>query len=218
LGSVSRRRHDFRRRLRNRNSHAMIATGRFVVEFLDGTTIRGLIIIFPTLLGWHSLRLAALRRDRCLACIRRAAGLGDQPPIHARWRTFEASTSYHRLSAEMALYAVALILGLPAEAPSAGECDYCHGGGSRRSRRAIVWPPFPPAVPSKLAQPAFRLGHYQAIRRYRPDWGRRLRSVPQAVPVSRLDGWDSSERHLDVSSLIAAAWHIQHGFGAGRLR
>ncbi len=65
---------------------------------------------------------------------------------------FEASTAYHRLSAEMLLYATALTLGLPPEKQRALQAYDC--------RRVPGPPPLPPppapmyALPADVAQPA----------------------------------------------------------------
>jgi len=53
--------------------------------------------------------------------------------FHAEGTNFEASTSYHRLSAEMAVYATALVLGLPPEKRQALK-SYDHGQHRVRPR------------------------------------------------------------------------------------
>lgn len=57
---------------------------------------------------------------------------------------FEASTAYHRLSAEMALFTVALILGLPADKQAA-----------LREFDASVWTLHPKLAPGPMAWPPF---------------------------------------------------------------
>lgn len=66
---------------------------------------------------------------------------------------FEASTAYHRLSAEMAVYSVALILGLPA-ARRAAFADYDHKLWRRHpplEPAPLVWPPFSRDALDRLA-------------------------------------------------------------------
>ncbi|CAA7612157.1 alginate lyase family protein [Magnetospirillum sp. UT-4] len=67
---------------------------------------------------------------------------------------FEASTAYHRLSAEMALYTVAMVLGLPEERRRAFR-DYDHTLWRRRPALApgpMAWPPFSDTAMERLAR------------------------------------------------------------------
>lgn len=69
---------------------------------------------------------------------------------------FEASTAYHRLSAEMALYTVAMLLGLPAERRAALSV-YDHARWRRVPPLApapMAWPPFGPETLERLARAA----------------------------------------------------------------
>lgn len=67
---------------------------------------------------------------------------------------FEGSTAYHRLSTEMALFAVALVLGLPPDRQAAfAECD----PAAWKHHPPIMdvttaWPPFSPSVLARLAR------------------------------------------------------------------
>jgi hypothetical protein len=66
---------------------------------------------------------------------------------------FEASTAYHRLSAEMALYTVALIQGLPQDR-RAGLAGYDHRLWRRQPAlppAPVMWPPFGPDILDRLA-------------------------------------------------------------------
>lgn len=117
---------------------------------------------------------------------------------------FEASTAYHRLSAEMALFTVALIVGLPADKQAAlAEYD------------ASAWRLHPPVAPGPMAWPPFgaatvdRLGRALAFAAdtTKPsgdmvqvgdnDSGRFVKLMPS------LDG-DGHERVLDARHLLAA--------------
>jgi hypothetical protein len=69
---------------------------------------------------------------------------------------FEASTAYHRLSAEMALYTVAMLLGLPPER-RAIFADFHHHLWRRTpaiNPGPMAWPPFSSAVLARLARAA----------------------------------------------------------------
>jgi hypothetical protein len=190
---------------------AMIAHGRFIVEFLEWhddpranhylSDIAGLAFIAAYL-------PRSTETDVWLAfAVRQLAAEIDRQftPDGAH---FEASTSYHRLSAEMALYAVAVVLGLPPERRRA-LAEYDHRRWRQQPALApppVAWPPFPLAVLSKLA----RAAHF-AFDTTKPsgdivqigdgDSGRFLKLSPSLEWV----GGIPRERHLDVSSLIAAA-------------
>ncbi|HTH17759.1 MAG TPA: heparinase II/III family protein [Magnetospirillum sp.] len=67
---------------------------------------------------------------------------------------FEASTAYHRLSAEMVLYTTALILGLPEERRTAfAAYNHCLWRRKPALKPApMVWPPFSPGAMERLAR------------------------------------------------------------------
>jgi len=68
---------------------------------------------------------------------------------------FEASTAYHRLSAEMALYAVALVLGLPDERrETLARADITAWKLKPAIERPLAWPPFSDATLERLARAA----------------------------------------------------------------
>jgi hypothetical protein len=190
---------------------AMLAHGRFIVEFLEWhdnprgnhylSDIAGLAFIAAYL-------PRSPETDAWLASAVRQLGSEIDRQFTADGAHFEASTSYHRLSAEMAIYAAALILGLPADKRHA-LADYDHRQWSRQPPLAsspLAWPPFAPAVLSKLA----RAAHF-AFDVTKPtgdivqigdgDSGRFLKLSPALDWTAGIPG----ERHLDVSSLIAAA-------------
>src|SRR5262249_9043409 len=121
---------------------------------------------------------------------------------------FEASTSYHRLVTETALYAATLILGLPADKRLALS-EYDHRRWRRQPPLApppMDWPPFSSTVLSKLA----RAVHFSSdvtkpsgdiVQIGDGDSGRFLK----LTPVLELNSGVPHERHLDASPLIAAA-------------
>jgi hypothetical protein len=190
---------------------AMVAHGRYVVEFLEWyddprgnhylSNLAGLAFI-----AVYLPRSAETDVWLAFATQQLASEIDRQfTPDGAH---FEASTSYHRLSAEMALYAVALILGLCADKRRA-LADYDHRQWRRQPPLApspIVWPPFSPAVLTKLG----RAVHF-AFDTTKPsgdiiqigdgDSGRFLKLSPSLEWTTGVP----TERHLDVSSLIAAA-------------
>ncbi|MBC7952368.1 MAG: alginate lyase family protein [Rhodospirillaceae bacterium] len=117
---------------------------------------------------------------------------------------FEASTAYHRLSAEMALFAVALILGLPADRRAAlSEYD----AALWRFKPALApapmaWPPFD-ATLERLARAArfaqdVTMPSGEIVQIGDNDSGRFFKLLP-AMDQS------FSERVLDVSHVAAAA-------------
>jgi hypothetical protein len=67
---------------------------------------------------------------------------------------FEASTAYHRLSTEMALFTVALILGLPTDKRDAltGYDATAWGLFPKVAPAPMAWPPFSPATLERLAR------------------------------------------------------------------
>jgi hypothetical protein len=190
---------------------AMIAHGRYIVEFLEWhdnprgnhylSDIAGLAFIAtylprsPETDAW----LAFATQQLALEVDRQFASDGTH---------FEASTGYHRLSTETALYAVALILGLPPEKRQALR-DYDHHQWRRRpplDPPPMDWPPFQPSILSKLA----RAAHF-AFDTTKPsgdiiqigdgDSGRFLKLSPGLERTTSIP----TERHLDVSGLIGAA-------------
>ncbi|MBX9635796.1 MAG: hypothetical protein K2X44_12505, partial [Magnetospirillum sp.] len=118
---------------------------------------------------------------------------------------FEASTAYHRLSAEMALFAVALILGLP-EDRRAALTEY--DAKAWRLKPAVTpgpmaWPPFGTATLERLAGAARFAGDVtkpsgDIVQIGDNDSGRFFKLTPA------VDG-EWRERVLDVSHLSAAA-------------
>ena len=118
---------------------------------------------------------------------------------------FEASTAYHRLSAEMAVFTAALILGLPK--------DKCAALSQYNPRH---WPRRRPALPPapasavlpypgllRLARAAVFSAHItkpsgEIVQIGDCDSGRFVGAAPLFTP-------DLTERHLDHSALIAAA-------------
>ena len=129
---------------------------------------------------------------------------------------FEASTSYHRLSSEMAIYATALVLGLP-EDKKAALAEYDH-------RQWRNHPPLTPApvsghsIPGSEQQSPFPRWYFERLERMaeftihvtKPnrriaqigdnDNGRFFKMCPSFVEV---DG-NLREQHLDHRSTIAA--------------
>jgi hypothetical protein len=130
---------------------------------------------------------------------------------------FEASTAYHRLSAEMAIYATAFVLGLPAKR-TAALAAYDHR----------LWPHRPPLEPAPVAMhpvpgggvSPFPAWYFERLERMveftihatKPDGhvvqigdhdsGRFFKPCPVFNRKDE-DGWD--EDHLDHRSLAAAA-------------
>ncbi|MBI1318948.1 MAG: heparinase [Candidatus Hydrogenedens sp.] len=145
---------------------------------------------------------------------------------------FEASTCYHRLSAEMAAFGTAVLLGLPAERAAA-----LRGYEARRLRRPLLTPG-PPLKPGPIDQPVppAQLGRlagmgWFTLRLTKPsgriaqigdnDSGRFLKLHPIVQPLSaaaakaryaNLDGWPGlageavywDEAFLDHRPLLAA--------------
>ena len=122
---------------------------------------------------------------------------------------FEASTSYHRLSAEMAIHAVALILGLPEERRTAlAEFDaglWPRAGVPGVSPGPMAWPPFSEEALVRLSGVA---GFAAAITKPSGeivqvgdnDSGRFLKLSPLFDETPE----DPRERHLDLSGLVAS--------------
>ncbi|MBI5163730.1 MAG: alginate lyase family protein [Magnetospirillum sp.] len=121
---------------------------------------------------------------------------------------FEASTAYHRLSLEMALLAVAVVLGLP-ERRRAALSDY----DARQWHHApalapapMAWPPFDGAVGERLAR-AVRFAadvtkpSGDIVQIGDNDSGRLLK----LAPLCDLRPSGPRERGLDVSHLLGAA-------------
>ena len=123
---------------------------------------------------------------------------------------FEASTSYHRLSAEMVLHAVALVLGLPEERrqalvefearlwPRSGAPDVTPG--------PMAWPPFSPETLARLAglagfAAAATKPSGEVVQVGDNDSGRFLK----LSPLFDLTPDGPRERHLDLRGLIASA-------------
>jgi hypothetical protein len=190
---------------------AMLAHGRYIVEFLewhDNPRANHYLCDIAGLAFIAAYLPCSPETDVWLAFATRQLAFEIDRQFTRDGAHFEASTSYHRLAAETALYAVALILGLPADKRRAlSEYDY------RRWRRQpplapppVALPPFSPAILSKLA----RAAHF-AFDVTKPsgdmvqigdgDSGRFLK----LTPVLELTSDMPRERHLDVSSLIAAA-------------
>jgi hypothetical protein len=88
---------------------------------------------------------------------------------------FEASTCYHRLSAEMAVYATALVLGLPADRARALQ-EYDH--------RRIAGPPALPPAPL----PLYRMPGAERVSPFPPwYWERLERMVRFTLDITRPD-------------------------------
>jgi hypothetical protein len=190
---------------------AMLAHGRYIVEFLewhDNPRANHYLCDIAGLAFIAAYLPCSPETDVWLAFATQQLALEIDRQFMRDGAHFEASTSYHRLAAETALYAVALILGLPADKRRALSEYDC-----RRWRRQpplapppVVWPPFSLASLSKLA----RAAHF-AFDVTKPsgdmvqigdgDSGRFLR----LAPALELKADVPQERYLDASSLIAAA-------------
>ena len=165
---------------------AMLAHGRHVVRFLEWdehhrgnhylANLAGLAFIAaylpggPEADGW-----LAFAAERLAVEIPRQFG--------ADGANFEASTAYHRLSAEMALYSVALLQGLPVERRVEGDFTL-----DRLARAAYFT-----ADVTKPSGVVVQIGDN--------DSGRFLK----LAPLFDLGGDAPRERHLDHSGVVAAA-------------
>jgi hypothetical protein len=124
--------------------------------------------------------------------------------FHPDGSNFEASTSYHQLSGEMALYAVALISGLPEDRRRAlAEFDATLWTRHPPLPTApLPWPPFSDDTFSRLAGIAAFAADItkpsgEIVQIGDNDSGRFLKLSPL------FDG--TTERHLDPAGLVAAA-------------
>jgi hypothetical protein len=190
---------------------AMLAHGRYIVEFLewhDNPRANHYLCDIAGLAFIAAYLPRSPETDVWLAFATRQLASEIDRQFMPDGTHFEASTGYHRLATETALYAVGLILGLPADKRRALSEYDC-----RRWRRQpslaplpVAWPPFSPGVLSKLA----RAAHF-AFDVTKPsgdmvqigdgDSGRFLK----LAPALELKADMPQERHLDISSLIAAA-------------
>jgi len=190
---------------------AILAHGRYIVEFLEWHDNPRANHYLCDIAGLAFIAVYLPRSpetDVWLAFATRQLASEIDRQFTRDGAHFEASTGYHRLATETALYAVALLLGLPADKRRVlSEYDY------RRWRRQpplapppVAWPPFSPAVLSKLARAAhfaldFTKPSGDMVQIGDGDSGRFLK----LAPVLELNNDMPRERHLDVSSLIAAA-------------
>jgi len=126
---------------------------------------------------------------------------------------FEASTAYHRLSLEMALFAVALILGLDDERKAVfGEYDAgLWGLEPKVAPGPMAWPPFAPQTLERLS---LALGFAQAVTKPSGD-------IVQVGDndSGRLFVLDTDRSPLDVSHLWAGpiTLHVLAGLSGGAL-
>jgi len=190
---------------------AMLAHGRYIVEFLEWyddpranhylCDIAGLAFIAAYL-------PRSSETDVWLAFAVRQLETEIDRQFTDDGAHFEASTSYHCLAAETALYAVALVLGLSADKRSAlSEYDHrCWRREPALASAPVHWPPFSPTVLSKLARAAHFASNVtkpsgDMVQIGDGDSGRFLKLSPNFELIAGI----RRERHLDTSPLIAAA-------------
>lgn len=188
---------------------ALLAHGRFIVGHLEWNGGHRGNHYLANICGL-AFAAAYLPRspetDAWLAFATRALDEEIRRQFLADGANFEASTCYHRLSAEMALVTAALLIGLPDDKRKA-LAEYDH----RRWPRAepalapapAPWPPLSDDALERLARAA----------RFAADV---MKPSGQAVQIGdndsgrffKLDcpvGEDMAERHLDFSGVLAAA-------------
>ena len=123
---------------------------------------------------------------------------------------FEASTAYHRLSTELALYGVALIVGLPPERQRAiAACDPAEWSAPAPfppSAGAAAWPPVSGAAFSRLAGAArFAADCTKPSGAFVQIGDNDSGRLFKLTPLVRDDGAALEDSHLDMRPLIAAA-------------
>ncbi|TAN62445.1 MAG: hypothetical protein EPN20_10965, partial [Magnetospirillum sp.] len=192
---------------------AMLAHGRHVVEYLEWHDEHRANHYLADIAGLTFIAAYLPRSpesDLWLAFAVQQLEIEIKRQFTPDGANFEASTSYHRLSAEMALHAVALILGLPEERRAAlvtfDAGLWPRSGMPQVAPGPISWPPFSPQSLDRLAGVA---GFAAAVTKPSGeivqvgdnDSGRFLKLSPLFDLTS--DG--PRERHLDLRGLIASA-------------